>query len=126
MNEGELVLIAEGGAVYTKPDKIATPIGELKIEDVSMNLIATILSACVLKKLVENLEARESEITVEAKGYSHYKNVLEENPVLQKLVLKIKTNANARTEKIIEIARNCPFIKLLSRIVDIEIVVERI
>ncbi len=123
--QNELVLIAEGKAILSPPDKTVTPYGEYRLEDVSMNLVATILSACVLKKLVEKLEVKQSEIIVEAKGYSHYINVLEENPVLEKLVLTIKTNTNARNDKIIEIARNCPFIKLLSKIVDIEFKVEK-
>jgi len=121
----ELVLIAEGNAVYSPPRKIATPYGEYSIDDVSMSLVTTILSACILKKLVEKLEATGSEIIVEAKGYSHYTNVLEEKPLLEKLVVTIKTNANARREKIIETARNCPFINLLSNIVEVEINVEK-
>ena len=125
-SQKQLVLIAEGDVVFTSPDKIASPYGEYRLEDVSMNLVATILSACVLKKLVEKLEARRSEIVVEAKGYSHYTNVLEDNPVLEKLVLTIKTDTSARDKKIIEIARDCPFIKLLSKIVRVEINVERL
>ncbi len=124
--QNQLVLIAEGDAVFTPPDKIGTPYGEYRLEDVSMNLVVTILSACVLKKLVEKLEARRSEIIVEAKGYSHYANVLEDNPMLEKLVLTIKTSTSARDEKIIEIARDCPFIKLLSKIVHVEINVKRL
>lgn len=121
MGQEELVLIAEGNAASSKPGKVTTPYGEYNLKNVSMNFVATVLSACILKKLVEKLELGQNELTVEAKGYSHYINVLKEDPILEKLVITIKTSTNVRREKIIETAYNCPFIKLLLNIVNIEI-----
>ncbi len=91
----------------------------IKLEDIDMDLVFAIISACTIKHLVRDIGVKPREVVIN--GYAKPEKIIEGHEVPDKVEIIISTSEDADKNKVAKVLEVCKLLKMLSHIVNMEL-----
>ncbi len=91
----------------------------VKLEDIDMDLVFAIISACTIKHLIKDIGLRPKEVVIN--GYTKPEKIVEEHEVPDKVEIIVTVEGSADESKVAEVLEICELLKMLFHMVKVEL-----
>ncbi len=91
----------------------------VKLEDIDMDLVFAIISACTIKHLVKDIGVRPKEVVIN--GYAKPEKIIEGHEVPDKMEIIVTVEGDADKNRVAGVLEICKLLKMLSHMVKVEL-----